>query len=74
MTAGASTPSRSRDIEHEEYRMNGPLFGCAPGTRLWQQSERHHRRQNVTDELPAVDVAGRCSPAGIEDSRAFRDS
>jgi hypothetical protein len=54
--------------------MNGPLFGCAPGTRFSQQSERHHRRQNLTDNLPAVDLAGRGSPDEIEDSRAFRDS
>jgi hypothetical protein len=53
--------------------MNGPLLGCAPGTRLSQQSERHHRRQNVTDDLPAVDLADSGSPDGIEDSRAFRD-
>ncbi len=33
---GETSPRRqhalqSRDVEHEEYRMNGPLFHCAPG-------------------------------------------
>jgi hypothetical protein len=39
--AGASTPSQSRDVEHNEYPVNGPLLGCDQVRRLSQQSWPH---------------------------------
>jgi hypothetical protein len=46
-------------------------LGVADTARVTVRANATTRRQNVTDDLPAVDLAGRGNPARIDEPRAF---